>query len=98
MCMKKRFKNCRSQFKSKIKSNSKQIIISSCVVLILLIGGYWVNNLPLFTGETLALYAFLEDINDKLFDTLDDTCVVYINTAFDKELIPCVEQANFECF
>lgn len=96
MCMKQKFKNCWSQFKSKIKCNSKQIIISSCVALFLLIGGYWGNNLPLFTGETLALYAFLEDINARLFDTPDDTCVVYINTAFDKELIPCVEQGDFE--
>ena len=96
MCMKQRFKNYWSQFKSKINCNSKQIIISSCVALLLLIGGYWGNNLPLFTGEKLALYACLEKINDRLFDTPDDTCVVYINTAFDKELIPCVELADFE--
>ena len=96
--MKQRFKICWSQFKSKFKCNSKQIVISSCVALLLLIGGYWGNNLPLLTGETLALYAFLENINDRLFDTPDDTCVVYINTAFDKELIPCVEHGNFECF
>lgn len=73
-----------------VKANKRNIIISFFVSVFLLIIGYYSNNLSLFTGEKLGLLATLETAN-RICGFKDEEIsdsVIYINTSFDKVLIP----------
>ena len=72
---------------SAIHINRRRWIIASCSSIILLFLSYLHNNLPLFTGENIVGYACAEWIRNKIDpDTIEETNVVYINTAYDRQL------------
>lgn len=72
-----------------IKNNKRNIIVSFIVSIFLLFAGYYGNNMPLFTGESLVSLAIMETINQCLGVGQEEDCdsVIYINTSFDKSLI-----------
>ena len=62
-------------------------MIAACSSAILLFLSYFHNNLPLFTGENMVCYACAEWIRERIKpDTTEETSVVYINTAYDRQL------------
>lgn len=79
--------------KDKITQYKREIFYSMFISLFLLFAGYFSNNLPLFTGENLKMYARMESLN-KWLGIEEEECdsVMYINTCFDKELIPAIKQ------
>lgn len=79
---------------AKLKRYKREIIYSALITLFLLIAGYFANNLPLFTGENLNAYAWMESLNNIIGQEEEEDCddVRYVNTAFDKELITACEQ------
>lgn len=79
---------------SKLKRYKREIIYSALITLFLLVAGYFANNLPLFTGENLNAYAWMESLNNIIGQEEEEDCddVRYVNTAFDKELITAFKQ------
>lgn len=78
-------------FKSIIRTNKHPIVYSILTSLFLVIAGYYTNNMSLFTGENLNAYSRMELLKEFLKvnnNENDDDDVIFINTAFDKELIP----------
>jgi len=75
----------------------KKLIWSFVIAIFLLIAGYFSNNMPLFTGEDLEKLAIMETLNNNLgfHRKVKNEPVKYINTSFDKTLIPCYETGDF---
>ena len=72
-----------------VKRKRHALLFSLCNVAVLLVLSYFLNNQPLFTGEDLDQYAWMEWIKNKLgitpdVDTNDALCV---NIAYDKHLV-----------
>ena len=67
----------------------RKIIISLINVFVLLFMTYFMNNQPLFTGEDLNQYAWMELLKEKigLSENQDYSDAVFINVAYDKQLI-----------
>lgn len=81
----------------KYSNNKNSINLSFLISLILLVLGYFANNMPLFTNENLRMYACMESICDFMGlnkETNDD--VFYINTSFDKVAIPYSKTYDIE--
>jgi len=72
-----------------IMSLKRAIIISVVNVLLLLFLSYILNNQPLFTGEDLNQYAWMELLKEKLglSNKQDYEDALFINVAYDKQLI-----------
>jgi len=71
------------------KSHRTALLISLCNVFILTLVSYFLNNQPLFTGENLNRYAWLEWAKDKLGltnQTEEHDSVLYVNTSYDNQL------------
>ena len=67
---------------------NKRVIVSLFISVFLIIAGYFSNNMPLFTGESLEALAAMETMNMTLkFNRENTDSVIFINTSFDKELI-----------
>ena len=71
-----------------VKQKKVALLISLCNTIVLLLLSYFLNNQPLFTGENLNHFAWMEWMKGKMGlakDTgLED--VLFINVAFDKQL------------
>lgn len=67
----------------------KNLSISVFVALALTIGGYFTNNWSILTGEELRFYTCIEAFK-RLFNADDNMYpgALFVNTSFDKELIP----------
>ena len=67
----------------------RNLTISAFVAFFLTVGGYFTNNWSLLTGEELRFYTCFEAFN-RLFNTDDNNYpgALFVNTSFDKELIP----------
>ena len=72
-----------------VKRKRVALLFSLCNVVILLILSYFLNNQPLFTGEDLDQYAWMEWIKDKLGITpdVDANAALFVNVAYDKQLV-----------
>ena len=72
-----------------VKRKKIALLFSLCNVVILLILSYFLNNQPLFTGEDLDQYAWMEWIKDKLgiIPEVDTNDALFINVAYDKQLV-----------
>lgn len=71
-------------------SKHKRILFSLICALFLTLGGYVINCLPLFTGENLNDYTWMQIVKEKL--SLDDTDkdmdgVLFVDVSHDKELV-----------
>ena len=68
-------------------SKKKAIIVSAINAVILTLGTYFMNNLPLLTGENLDLYAGLEFVKKHLVNKeyVNDS-VLLVNIAYDKQI------------
>ena len=67
----------------------KYILISLCNTIILLLLTYVLNNQPLFTGEDLNQYAWMELFKGKagLSEHIDYKDALFINVTYDKQLV-----------
>ena len=67
----------------------KPILVSFLNVFVLLIFSYVLNNQPLFTGEDLNQYAWMEFLKNKmgLSEQVDYSDSLFINVSYDKQLI-----------
>lgn len=77
----------------------KKSFYSVIISLFLLVGGYFANNMSLFTGENLLLYEIVEGLNYLLGGeqkSTKESDVVFLNTAYDKELIPYKDEDGFK--
>ena len=72
-----------------VKRKKIALLFSLCNVVILLTLSYFLNNQPLFTGEDLDQYAWMEWIKDKLGITpdVDANAALFVNVAYDKQLV-----------
>ncbi len=75
--------------------DKKRLLKCSIVALILLIAGYFCNNLPVFTKEDSRSLSMMEHFNEWLSsecgiskDTVEYEDVLFLNTSYDRELIP----------
>jgi len=68
---------------------NKTTLISTIIAALLTVCGYFSNNWGLFTGENLALFTYMEWHKRICSDNCDDyPGALFVNTSFDKELIP----------
>ena len=76
----------------------KEFFLSFTISIVLLFAGYFSNNMSIFTGENLESLAKMETANYFCGSQskMSSDSVIYINTAFDKDLIDCYEQEDFE--
>ena len=76
----------------------KELFLSFVISIALLFAGYFGNNMSIFTGESLESLAIMETVNRfcGFQDKNSSDSVIYINTAFDKDLIECYEKEDFE--
>lgn len=72
-----------------VKRKKIALLFSLCNVVILLALSYFLNNQPLFTGEDLDQYAWMEWIKDKLgiSPDVDANAALFVNVAYDKQLV-----------
>ena len=72
-----------------VKRKKIALLFSLCNVVILLALSYFLNNQPLFTGEDLDQYAWMEWIKDKLgiIPEVDTNDALFINVAYDKQFV-----------
>ena len=72
-----------------VKRKKIALLFSLCNVVILLALSYFLNNQPLFTGEDLDQYAWMEWIKDKLGITpdVDANAALFVNVAYDKQFV-----------
>ena len=73
----------------KVKQKKIALLFSLCNVVILLTLSYFLNNQPLFTGEDLDQYAWMEWIKNKLgiSPDVDSNEALFINVSYDKQLV-----------
>ena len=76
-----------------VKRKKFALLFSLCNVVILLVLSYFSNNRPLFTGEDLDQYAWMEWIKDKLgfAHDVDANDALFINIAYDKQLVDKID-------
>ena len=72
-----------------VKRKKIALLFSLCNVVILLVLSYFLNNQPLFTGEDLDQYAWMEWIKDKLgiSPDVDTNAALFVNVAYDKQFV-----------
>ena len=72
-----------------VKRKKIALLFSLCNVVILLALSYFLNNQPLFTGEDLDQYAWMEWIKDKLgiSPDVDANAALFVNVAYDKQFV-----------
>lgn len=72
-----------------VKRKKIALLFSLCNVVILLALSYFLNNQPLFTGEDLDQYAWMEWIKDKLgiSPDVDVNDALFVNVAYDKQFV-----------
>lgn len=72
-----------------VKRKKTALLFSLCNVVILLALSYFLNNQPLFTGEDLDQYAWMEWIKDKLgiSPDVDTNAALFVNVAYDKQFV-----------
>lgn len=93
------------QFIEKIHCVNKKRLMKCCIAaLALVVSGYFWNNLQVFTGEDSRMLVTIEHVLNvtlpQMFgmeisrDTTECEDVIFVNTSFDKELIPVHEEDN----
>lgn len=72
-----------------VKHRKVALLVSLCNVLILTLLSYILNNQPLFTGEDLNQFAWIQVLKNKLGieNKVDKLEVLFVNIAYDKQLI-----------
>lgn len=72
-----------------VKHKKRAILFSWCNVAILLVLSYFLNNQPLFTGENLDQYAWMEWFKDEMgiSDEGDNAKAFFVNVSYDKQLV-----------
>ena len=72
-----------------VKRKKIALLFSLCNVVLLLTLSYFLNNQPLFTGEDLDQYAWMEWIKDKLgiSPDVDANAALFVNVAYDKQFV-----------
>lgn len=76
-----------------LQDNMRYIIISAILSAVLLVAGYFVNNLPIFTGENLDQFYITQKVCEKLgiSHVFDDSDAFFVNVSYDKELVKAID-------
>ena len=76
-----------------VKHKKRAILLSLCNAFLLLFITYIINNQPLFTGENLDYYAWMELLKEKigLPKDIDTNDALFVNVAYDKQLVDKVD-------
>lgn len=71
---------------------NKYVIYSLISSLLLIFTSYFANNSPLFTGESMMQYSFIQNVCEKIgiHKTLSYGDAVFYNVSYDKMLIPAI--------
>ena len=85
--LKDKLKRLWKEYTSFAVNKKKAIIVSAINAIVLTLGTYFMNNLPLLTGEDLDLYAGLEFVKKHLVNKeyVNDS-VLLVNIAYDKQI------------
>ena len=85
--LKNKLKRLWKEYTSFAVNKKKAIIVSAINAIVLTLGTYFMNNLPLLTGEDLDLYAGLEFVKKHLVNKeyVNDS-VLLVNIAYDKQI------------
>jgi hypothetical protein len=77
------------QMYRKLKRKKAFLLLSLFNVILLIALSYFINNQPLFTGEDLDQYAWMEWIKDKLgiSPDVDTNAALFVNVAYDKQFV-----------
>lgn len=72
-----------------VKHRKVALLVSMCNVFILSLLSYILNNQPLFTGEDLNQFAWVQVLKNKLEieNKVDKQGALFVNIAYDKQLI-----------
>lgn len=72
-----------------IKNKYSTLILSTILSCVLIVLGYFVNNLPIFTGENLDQYFLIQKTSEflRLSPKYEHTDAFFINVSYDKELV-----------
>ena len=72
-----------------IKHKYSILILSTILSCILIVIGYFVNNLPIFTGENLDQYFLIQKTSEflRLSPKYEHNDAFFINVSYDKELV-----------
>lgn len=72
-----------------IKHKYSTLILSSVFSCVLIVLGYFVNNLPIFTGENLDQYFLIQKTSEflRLSPKYEHNDAFFINVSYDKELV-----------
>lgn len=72
------------------------LLYSFCIALCIFVLSYFLNNQPLFIGENLEQYAWMEWIKSKMTkaEKADSFQPLYINVAYDKQLVEHFDKYN----
>ncbi len=75
---------------------NKYVIYSFISSLFLMLISYFVNNSPLFTGESMLQYYGLQKVCEKIgiHKTVSYGDAVYYNMSYDKMLVPSIDRAD----
>ncbi len=75
---------------------NKYIIYSLISSTLLIFTSYFVNNSPLFTGESMIQYSVIQNLCEKMgvHKTVSYGNTVFYNVAYDKMLIPSISDEN----
>ncbi len=75
-------------------ANGKKLLFAIIVAIILTVCNYMMNNMPLFTGENLDTYTWLQYVVDKFKgseqESYDDA--LFVNVAYDKQLVESFDE------
>lgn len=76
-----------------VKHKKRAILFSLCNAFLLLFITYIINNQPLFTGENLEYYAWMELLKDKMgfSKDVDTNDALFVNVAYDKQLVDKID-------
>lgn len=72
-----------------IKNKYSTLILSTILSCVLIVLGYFVNNLPIFTGENLDQYFLIQKTSEflRLSPKYEHNDAFFINVSYDKELV-----------
>lgn len=76
------------------KRNKVALLVSVCNVLVLMVINYFVNNQPLFTGENLTHYAWMELLKEQIGTSnhKQRKDALFVNVGYDNQLVEKKEE------
>lgn len=84
---------------SYVRRKKRALLVSLFNALLLTVLVYYLNNQPLFTGENLEKFTWIQWLKDKVANNDNDPGddkTFYVNVSYDKQLVPYTDDSGFE--